>query len=134
MGSLLEINDTLQLTTGQGFPAKLLDREKHCKHAVQPASLANRIFKFHDKPGARVFPLDPVRGYYVQNIGGKWLFWGRVLIQSLVIAKRLEPSGSWKEGDWVTSGTYKIIDIYDPDYQKEFTIHEAPPGKCFFPH
>jgi hypothetical protein len=133
MGSHLEINDTLQLTTEQGFPVKLLDREKHCKNPVKLESLANRIFKFHDKPSARIFQLDPVRVYYAHNIGERWLFWGRVFIQSLLITKRLDPSGIWKEGDWVTSGTYKIIDIYDPEYQKAFTIHEAPPGKCFFP-
>ncbi len=132
MGSYLEINDTLQLTTEQGFPARLLDHAKHCKRPVRLEAVAGRIFKFHDKPSARIFQLDPVRVYFVHNIGGKWLFWGRVFIQSLTITKKLDSKGAWKEGEWITAGTYKIIDIYDPDYQKSFTSHEAPPDKNYF--
>src|SRR4029077_5974747 len=132
MGSLIEINDTLQLTTEQGFPADLLDRESHCKKPVRLQDVANTLFTFRDKPNPRIFQLDPVRVYFVHNIDGKWLFWGRVFIQSETISKKLAPDGSWKEGDWITSGTYKIIDIYDPDYQKVFTTHEAPPGMNYF--
>ncbi len=132
MGTMIEVNDTLQLTAEQGFPAKLLDREKHCKKPVRPEAVAGRIFKFHDKPVRRIFQLDPVRVYFVQNIGGKWLFWGHVFIQSLTIAKRLAPDGSWKEDDWVTSGTFLITEIYEPDYQKEFTLREAPADRNYF--
>ena len=39
---------------------------------------------------------------------------------------------SWKEGEWVTSGTYKIIDVYDPEYQESFTRHEGPPDRNYF--
>ena len=72
-----------------------------------------------------------MRVYYVHNIDGKWLFWGRVFIQTLKIEKMLQKDGCWKEGDWMTSGTYKIVDIYDPVYQETFTRHEAPPGRQF---
>ncbi len=132
MGSYVEINDTLQLTTEQGFPVDILDLEKHRKSAVKLSDVADRIFEFNDKPSARIFQLDPVRVYYVHNINGKWLFWGRVFIQSQHIHKKLGPDGSWKEGDWVTSGTYKIIDIYDPAYQEAFTRHEAPLDRNYF--
>jgi hypothetical protein len=132
MGSLVEINDTLQITVEQGFPAELLDIEKHRKNPVRLEDVANRTFEFRNKPGVRIFQSDPVRVYYVHNINGKWLFWGRVLIQSQSIGKLLAPDGSWKEGDWVTSGTYRIIDIYAPDYQELFTRHEAPPGRNYF--
>ena len=132
MGSYVEINDTLQLTTEQGFPVDLMDREKHIKCPVKLDDVKDRLFEFKDKPSARIFQLDPVRVYYVHNINGKWLFWGRVFIQSETIYKKLDAQGKWKEGDWLTSGTYKIIDVYDPDYQKAFTLHEAPPDRNFF--
>jgi hypothetical protein len=55
-----------------------------------------------------------------------------IFIQTLKIEKKLQPEGSWKEGDWITSGTYKIVDIYDPVYQETFTRHEAPPDRNYF--
>lgn len=132
MGSKVEINDTLQLTTEQGFPADLLDLKKHQKKPIKLSDVQGKIFEFKDKPSARIFQLDPVRVYYVHNINEKWLFWGRVFIQSLTIYKNVDAKGNWKEGDWLTSGTYKIIDIYDPSYQKTFTLHEAPPDRNYF--
>src|SRR5262245_35598304 len=132
MGSLIEINDTLQITNQQGFPADLLDRERHVTNPITLKDVADKLFQFHDKPNPRIFQLDPVRVYFVHNIQGKWLFWGRIFIQAQTITKKLAPDGSWKEGDWITSGTYKIIDVYDPDYQKRFTNHESPPGLSYF--
>jgi hypothetical protein len=129
---MVEINDTLQLTTEQGFPADLLDLKKHQKKPIKLNDVQGKIFEFKDKASARIFQLDPVRVYYVHNIKGKWLFWGRVFIQSLTIYKNVDAKGNWKEGDWLTSGTYKIIDIYDPSYQKTFTLHEAPPDRNYF--
>ena len=46
MGSYLEINDTLQLTTEQGFPADLLDLAKHRKTPVTIAAVKDKIFTF----------------------------------------------------------------------------------------
>lgn len=132
MGSKVEINDTLQLTTGQGFPADLLDLKKHRQKPITLSDVQGKIFEFQDKPSARIFQLDPVRVYYAHNIDDKWLFWGRVFIQSQTIYKKVDAKGNWNKGDWLTSGTYKIIDIYDPDYQKTFTLHEAPPDLNYF--
>jgi hypothetical protein len=132
MGSMVEINDTLQLTAEQGFPYETLDRDKHCKRPLTLEEVAGKLFSFSGKMKPRLFQLDPVRVYYVQNIGGKWLFWGRVFVQSQTIEKKLAADGSWKEDDWVTSGTYKIIDIYEPDYQRLFTSREAPAGLSYF--
>lgn len=140
MGTMVEINDTLQLTTEQGFPSDLLDLAKHRVKPIQLKDVAKRTFEFKDKPSARMFQLDPVRVYYVHNIDGKWLFWGRVLIQSLSIYKNrnakgkpiVPGSGGEPPAAWLTSGTYRILDIYPPDYQESFTRHEAPPDRNFF--
>lgn len=131
MGSMVEINDTLQLTTEQGFPA-LLDLERHQKKPITLADVTDKLFEFKGKPSARIFQLDPVRVYFVHNIDGKWLFWGRVFIQSLTISKSLDAKGNWVEGEWVTAGTYRIVDVYPPAYQKVFTLREAPPDRNFF--
>ena len=132
MGSLVEINDTLQLTTEQGFPLDILDLEKHTQNPITLDMVKDRIFEFKDKPSARIFQLDPVRVYYVHNIDGKWLFWGHVFIQTLTIYKKLDANGQWKEGEWLTSGTYKITQLYDPAYQKTFTLTEAPSDRNYF--
>ncbi len=132
MGSSLEINDTLQLTTSQGFPAEILDLERHLKNPVTLKDVGDRVFTFRNKSSARIFQLDPVRVYYAHNIDGRWLFWGHVLIQSLMIEKSLGSEGLWKEGEWVTSGTYRIAEIYEPEYQKIFTKRESPQGRSFF--
>ncbi|HEY6342993.1 MAG TPA: hypothetical protein VIY49_15985 [Bryobacteraceae bacterium] len=125
MGSMIEINDTLQLTTEQGFPADILDLARHRKNPVTLEEIGNRVFSFQNKPNARMFQLDPVRVYYVHNIGGKWLFWGHVFIQSLSITKD-------QKGNWITGGTYKIVEIYPPDYQEIFSKRESPPGAGYF--
>ena len=79
-----------------------------------------------------MFQLYPVRVFYVHNIDGKWLFWGHVLIQTQTIEKKLNDDGSWTEGEWVTSGTYTIEKVYDPEFQEIYTRHEAPSDRNFF--
>ena len=125
MGSLLELNDTLQITTGQGFPAYILNLENHRKKPIMLEGLAARIFKFHDKPGARVYHSAPTRCFLVQNIKGKWLYWGHIIMLEQTIKGE---SGKTQ----TTSGKYKIIQIYDPPYQEQTTKHESPKGRSFF--
>lgn len=130
MGSFIELNDTLQITTEQGFPAHVFDRDAHVKNPVTLKDVEKELFEFRNKPKARIFQLDPVRVYFVHNIKGKWLFWGRIFIESQTIEKKLT-DGRW-EGEWVTGGTFLIIDVYDPEYQEIFTRREAPPDRNYF--
>ena len=87
MGSFIELNDTLQITTEQGFPAEILDRDSYVKNPVTLDDVKNKIFHFKNKPKARIYHLDPVRVYFVHNINGKWLFWGRIFIETQTIVK-----------------------------------------------
>ncbi len=132
MGSFVEINDTLQLTTEQGFPVHIFDLEKHQKTPITLKDVEGMVFEFKDKPSARIFQLDPVRVYFVHNINGKWLFWGRVLIQSQHIQKLLNSDGTWDGESWKTSGTYTILNVYDPEYQHTFTLNEAPDDRNYY--
>lgn len=132
MGSNLELNDTLLITAEQGFPSDLLKRDDHVRKPVRLEDVANKTFKFCEKDGARIFHLDPVRVYLVENVDGKWIFWGKAFVLSQTIEKKLESDGSWKQGNWVTSGTFKIVDLFEPDYQEAFSRRECPPGKSYF--
>lgn len=131
MGTFLEINDTLQLTEEQGFPVAMLAYEQHQKTPIKLDEVVGKTFHFR-KSSARIFHLDPVRVYLAQNIGGKWLFWGQILIQSQQIEKVLLEDATWDGESWATSGNFIIKKLYAPDYQREFTQHESPAGKSYF--
>lgn len=104
MGSFIEINDTLQISKKQGFP-KDLDYKQHQAKPFTAADFEDKIFEFKDKPRVRIYKLPPVRNFLVQNIDGKWLYWG--LIHVLEVTH-----DNVKQ---TTSGKYKIIHIYSPD-------------------
>ncbi len=117
MGSLIEFNDTLQITTEQGFPEELQLKE-HQKRPFTAKDFKDRIFKFN-KPGTRIYHALPTRVFLVHNIGGKWLYWGHAHIIEQTINSQ-------------TSGKFKIVKIYDPDYQKLITINESRDGCSYF--
>ncbi len=125
MGSRIELNDTLQITTEQGFPADVLDLARHKQKPITLADVAGRVFAFQNKPGARMFHVPPTRCFLVHNIGGKWLYWGWAHILSQTIT-------SDDDGNARTSGTFRIVKLYDPAYQEQITRHETNPGKSYF--
>ncbi len=123
MGSFIELNDTLQITTEQGFPEEL-DLSVHIKKPIRAEELKGRIFKFRGKPGARVYHVAPNRCFLVHNIDGKWLYWGKIVM--------LEQTISGESKNQMTSGKYRIIEIYELEYQKQITKHESPKGLSYF--
>ena len=56
MGSIVEFNDTLQITKEQGFPEEL-DYEKHKIRTLEAVDFADRVFEFFDKPKGVTLPL-----------------------------------------------------------------------------
>jgi len=125
MWSYIEINDTLQITTEQGFPVEILDLKMHQKNPVKLEDVQNRVFSFENKSKARIYHPAPTRCFLVQNIDGKRLYRGKIIITEQTI--------KWeKREEQITSGKYKIIQIYDPEYQKIITQNECPEGKNFF--
>jgi len=115
MGSLIEINDTLQLTTEQGFPNEL----DYARHKVKPFLLKEfegQIFEFKNKPKVRIYKLPPVRNFLAQNIDGKWLYWGLVHVIEVT-------HDNVKQ---TTSGKFKIIQIYTPEEMKQAHIYLHP--------
>ncbi len=107
MGSLIEINDTLQITTEQGFPEEL-DYEKHKIKPFLTEDFKDKIFEFRDKPKVRIYKLPPVRNFLVHNVDGKWFYWGLVHVIET-------HHDNVKQ---TTSGKFKIIYIYTPEEMK----------------
>ena len=108
MGSFIEINDTLRITKEQGFPAGL-DIKKHIEQPYKIEDFKNKIFEFKAKPKIRVYKIPPVRNFLVEDIDGKWLYWGRCHI--------IEINHDYLKQE--TSGKFKIIAINTPVQMKQ---------------
>jgi hypothetical protein len=107
MGSNIEINDTLQISIEQGFP-KELNYESHKIKPFIVEDLKDKIFEFKNKEGLRIYQTPSVRNFLVQNIDGKWLYWGIINIIEI-------NHNNLKQ---LTSGKFKIIYIYTPEEMK----------------
>ena len=108
MGSFIEINDTLRITKEQGFPAEL-DIQKHLEKPYKLDDLKDRVFEFRAKPKIRIYKIPPVRNFLVEELDGKWLYWGRCHI--------LEIRHDYAKEE--TSGKFKVIAINTPEEMKE---------------
>lgn len=107
MGSYIELNDTLQITKEQGFPEEL-DFQKHLINPYKTEDFENKIFEFKNKPNVRNYHMPPVRNFLVQNINGKWLYWG--LIHMLEVQHNYVNK--------TISGKFKIVHINTPEEMK----------------
>jgi len=122
MGSFIEINDTLQITKEQGFP-KELDIKKHLKNPYKAENFANKVFEFKNKKDLRIYQSPPVRNFLVENIDGKWIYWG--------LCHMLEVHSDYENK--VTSGKFKIIYINSPEEMKTaFKITDQRPEFDYF--
>ena len=104
MGTIIEINDTLQISQDQGFPIEL-DYTKHVDSPFKAEQFSGRIFEFKDKPGIRLYQSPPVRNFLVENKNGKWIYWGLIHILETV----------HDHVNKTTRGKYNIIYIYTPE-------------------
>lgn len=120
MGSFIELNDTLQITTEQGFPEELV-LEKHQANPFKTEDFEGQIFEFKDKPDMRIYHPDPIRCFLVHNIDGRWLYWGhcKIIEQTIDAIKK------------TTSGKFKITQIYSPEHQRNMSTYEVNPGNEF---
>ena len=118
MGSLIKINDTLKISKEMGFP-KELTLGKHLQDQEFHKKFIGEEFQFWNND-ERLYHRPPTRVFLVEEIDGKWLYWGHALITSQTIEKEK------------TFGKYKITKIYDSEYQKNITLNESPQGKSYF--
>lgn len=119
MGGLIKINDTLKISKERGFP-KELTLKAHVENPTRSFEGAKgKLFSFWNKD-ERIYHRPPTRVFLVEEIDGKWLYWGHALIREQTIKNQR------------TEGVFEIVKMYDPAYQREATINESPPGKSYF--
>jgi len=107
MGSFIEINDTLRINKDQGFP-HFLDISKHLKTPFKLEDVKDKIFEFKEKPDIRIYKIPPVRNFLVEEVEGKWIYWGLCHVLSV----------KHDYVDKTTGGSFKIISINSPDEMK----------------
>ena len=121
MGGKLITNDTLQITREQGFPAELKLSE-HLKAPIALASVKSKLFTFI-KPELRFYQPYGIRVALVENIGGKWVYWGMIFVHQITLDYRKN----------TTSGIFEIVDIFPPERMKEaFAMRDARPEFDYF--
>lgn len=121
MGSHIEFNDTLQITTEQGFPEEL-DLESHLREPLNAEDFEGRVFEFFEKQGMRIYHPAPVRVFLVHNIGGKWLHWGKVRVIEQTIHAETQ----------TTSGKYRIVQIYEPEHMRMKNMIDVDEDKRYW--
>lgn len=122
MGSYVELNDTLRISKEQGFPVEL-DLLRHLETPIEFAEVEGRTFNFTDKEAIRVYQQPPVRNFLVEDVNGKWVYWGKceiVTINHDYITKK-------------TSGTFRIISLNNPEQMKQaFELIDRVPENNYF--
>lgn len=108
MGSFIELNDTLRISKEQGFPNGL-DIELHMQNPYDFSQVDGKIFEFNAKEKIRVYQQPPVRNHLVEDLDGKWLYWGLCYITEI--------THDYVNG--VTSGKYKIVRLNTPDEMQQ---------------
>lgn len=123
MGSMIELNDTLRISKEQGFP-EFLDIKKHLVEPYSFDEVKDEVFEFRAKQKIRVYQQPPVRNFLVEDLNGKWLYWGLCYITEI--------THDYENG--VTSGKYKIVQLNTPDEMKQHfrLIHITNPEQNYF--
>ncbi|MDP3964852.1 MAG: hypothetical protein Q8Q20_04345 [bacterium] len=122
MGSIIETNDTLQISREQGFPTEL-DYEKHLEQPYTVDQFKGRVFEFHGKKDIRIYHAPPVRNFLAENRDGKWLYWGLVHI--------IEVTHDMVKKE--TSGKFVIEYLYTPEeMEKAQRLIDRRPKVDFF--
>lgn len=123
MGSIVELNDTLQISEEQGFPVDILNITEYLKNPLGFEKLKDKVFTFKDKPAIRMYKSPPVRNFFVQLIPNKWIYWGLVHI--------LEITHDYLNK--TTSGKYKIIYLNTPEEMRQaFHLIDGRPDFDYF--
>lgn len=123
MGSMIELNDTLRISKEQGFP-EFLDIEKHLTQPYSFDEVKDKVFEFQAKTGIRVYQQPPVRNFLVEDLDGKWLYWGLCFITEI--------THDYVNG--VTSGKYNIVQLNTPEEMKQHfkLTHFTNPEQNYF--
>jgi len=107
MGSFIELNDTLKLRRGAGFPER-----------IELGGLYDFTID-----GRRLYNLKPARVFLVEEIDTKWNYVGHAMIHTQSIDADNDR----------TMGRFEVILVYPPEYVLLLNRYEPPPGKGYTP-
>lgn len=107
MGHLIEVNDTLKLKRGAGFPADIR------VGAVYDFAIAGR----------RLYNLKPTRVFLVEEIDGKWNLVGHAMVLRQTIDAVTDR----------TTGQFEVTQLYPPEYVALANRFDTPAGKGYDP-
>lgn len=105
MGHTIEINDTLKLKRGAGFPENIR---------------VGGIYDF-SIAGRRLYHLKPTRVFLVEEIDGKWNLVGHAMILRQTIDAVTDR----------TSGQFEVTQLYPPEYVALANRFDTPAGKGY---
>ncbi len=108
MGGKFICNDTLRISKAQGFP-DFLSLEKHLQAPYSLHDVEGKIFSFN-KPDLRLYQPTPIRVSWVEDVNGKWVYWGMINI--------LETTLNFENN--TTSGTYKVVKLFTPQQMRDY--------------
>jgi len=105
MGQIIELNDTLKLKRGAGFPENVK---------------LGGIYDFA-VAGRRLYNLKPTRVFLVEEIDGKWNFVGHAMILNQAVDALADR----------TTGQYQVALLYPEHYARLVNQFEAPAEKGY---
>lgn len=105
MGHLIELNDTLKLKRGAGFPEHLE---------------VGGVYDF-SVAGRRLYNLKPTRVFLVEEIDGQWNMVGHAMILRQTIDAVAER----------TTGQFEVSQLYPPEYVRLVNRFDTPAGKGY---
>lgn len=108
MGGKFICNDTLRISKAQGFP-EFLSLEKHLNTPYSLEELKGKVFSF-TKPDLRIYQPMPIRVSWVEDIDGKWVYWGMIEVMQTTLDFEKN----------TTSGTYKIVKLFNPEQMRAY--------------
>lgn len=108
MGGKFIINDTLRISKDQGFPSHL-NVENHLRSPYADSDIVGKIFTF-TKPELRLYQPYPIRVSWVEDVEGKWVYWGMITI--------LQTTLDFEKNK--TSGTYRVVKLFSPQGMKDY--------------
>lgn len=106
MGSKVEMNAILKLTTEAGMPSNI--------------EMGGRYsFKLQ---GERIYQFSPTWVTLVHEINGKWKFVG----QAHVVKQTIDAEAH------CTTGEFVVTRLFDEEFAKAASIFESPDGKSYY--
>lgn len=125
MGCNVYIKHILKLSKEEGFPLELRV-EDHQANPDASRQFLGRSFEFEREGQGVHYYHAPQSVFLVEDVKGKWLYWGRAEITRQVTdSDTVTPRGK-------ISGKYVIVKIYDPESQKVITREESDYEQNYF--